>query len=32
MGGSLTAHSDGVGKGALFELELPYRPETSAAR
>ncbi len=26
MGGTLTAHSDGPGKGALFTLELPLRP------
>ncbi|HEY5043266.1 MAG TPA: PAS domain S-box protein [Verrucomicrobiae bacterium] len=26
MGGSLTAHSDGVGKGATFTLELPLQP------
>ena len=25
MGGRLTAHSDGPGKGALFTLELPFR-------
>jgi signal transduction histidine kinase len=23
MGGTLTAHSDGAGKGAIFTLELP---------
>jgi len=27
MGGTLTAHSDGLGKGATFRLELPYTPE-----
>lgn len=27
MGGSLTAHSDGHGCGAIFTLELPIRPE-----
>lgn len=27
MGGSLTAHSDGEGKGATFTLELPVNPE-----
>ncbi len=28
LGGSLTAHSDGLGKGATFTLELPlHRPE-----
>jgi two-component system, NtrC family, sensor kinase len=26
MGGSLTAHSDGPGRGATFTLELPYLP------
>jgi PAS domain S-box-containing protein len=26
MGGSLTAHSDGSGRGATFTLELPYAP------
>ncbi len=26
MGGSLTAHSDGMGKGATFTLEIPIRP------
>lgn len=26
MGGSLTAHSDGEGKGAAFILEIPVRP------
>jgi signal transduction histidine kinase len=26
MGGSLTAHSDGVGQGARFTLELPFKP------
>lgn len=26
MGGSLTAHSDGEGKGAIFTLEIPIRP------
>jgi two-component system, NtrC family, sensor kinase len=31
MGGSLTGHSEGPGKGATFILELPLRPpETSA--
>jgi C4-dicarboxylate-specific signal transduction histidine kinase len=29
MGGSLTAHSDGPGKGATFVLELPCQPEPS---
>ncbi|KFE70409.1 sensor histidine kinase [Hyalangium minutum] len=27
MGGTLTAHSEGLGKGATFRLELPYTPE-----
>ena len=27
LGGSLTAHSDGPGKGAMFTLELPLRPK-----
>jgi signal transduction histidine kinase len=26
MGGSLTVHSDGPGKGASFTLELPVQP------
>lgn len=26
MGGSLSAHSDGPGRGAIFTLELPYKP------
>ena len=26
MGGRLTAHSDGLGRGAVFTLELPQRP------
>jgi PAS domain S-box-containing protein len=26
MGGTLTAHSDGAGKGATFTLELPVKP------
>jgi len=26
LGGSLTAHSDGEGKGATFTLELPFNP------
>jgi signal transduction histidine kinase len=26
LGGSLTVHSDGPGKGATFTLELPYQP------
>lgn len=30
LGGSLTAHSGGPGRGAVFTLELPYRPETQA--
>ena len=31
MGGSLTAHSDGVGKGATFTLEIPLRPPEGKA-
>jgi PAS domain S-box-containing protein len=27
LGGTLTAHSDGLGKGATFVLELPRRPQ-----
>jgi two-component system NtrC family sensor kinase len=27
LGGSLTAHSEGPGKGATFILELPYQPK-----
>ena len=26
IGGSLTVHSDGVGQGAIFTLELPFKP------
>ena len=26
LGGSLTVHSDGLGKGARFTLELPFKP------
>jgi len=26
LGGSLTVHSDGLGKGATFTLELPFKP------
>jgi C4-dicarboxylate-specific signal transduction histidine kinase len=26
MGGTLTAHSDGIGRGARFRIELPLRP------
>jgi signal transduction histidine kinase len=29
LGGTLTAHSDGPGKGATFALELPMRPHQS---
>ena len=29
MGGTLTAHSDGPGKGANFTLELPVQPEST---
>lgn len=31
MGGSLTAHSDGAGKGATFTLEIPLRPPEAKA-
>jgi PAS domain S-box-containing protein len=31
MGGSLTARSDGAGKGAEFTLELPLRPPRAAS-
>jgi signal transduction histidine kinase len=27
LGGSLMAHSDGPGRGAVFVLELPYKQE-----
>jgi PAS domain S-box-containing protein len=30
MGGSLTVHSDGVNQGAIFTLELPYKPHEVA--
>jgi PAS domain S-box-containing protein len=30
MGGTLTAHSDGLGKGATFVLELPCQPNGNA--
>jgi C4-dicarboxylate-specific signal transduction histidine kinase len=30
LGGSLTAHSDGLGHGATFTLELPYQPVEEA--
>ena len=29
MGGTLTAHSDGAGRGARFRIELPLRPPSS---
>ena len=32
MGGSLTAHSEGPGKGATFRLELPFTPEQQDER
>jgi PAS domain S-box-containing protein len=32
LGGSLTAHSDGLGLGATFTLELPFRKATEPAR
>jgi signal transduction histidine kinase len=31
MGGAITAHSDGPGKGATFTLELPVNPVKRAA-
>ena len=31
MGGQLTAHSDGVGKGAAFTLEVPLNPPAANA-
>jgi len=27
MGGALTVHSEGLGKGATFSLELPAQPK-----
>ena len=30
MGGSLTAHSDGPGRGAIFTLKLPARPNEAS--
>ena len=30
MGGALHAHSDGLGRGALFTLELPVAPARAA--
>ena len=30
IGGSLTAQSDGPGKGALFTLQIPMRPADAA--
>ena len=30
MGGSLTVHSDGIGHGATFTLDLPSQPEAPA--
>jgi signal transduction histidine kinase len=27
MGGALTVHSEGVGKGATFSLDLPAQPK-----
>jgi signal transduction histidine kinase len=29
LGGKLTVHSDGLGHGATFVLELPFKPGTS---
>jgi C4-dicarboxylate-specific signal transduction histidine kinase len=31
LGGSLTAHSEGSGRGATFTLEIPYVPAQEAA-
>jgi signal transduction histidine kinase len=31
LGGSLTVHSEGQGKGATFTLELPYKPAQEAS-
>ncbi len=31
LGGTLTAHSDGLGKGAMFTLELPLHPAKNGA-
>ena len=31
LGGSLTVHSDGLGKGASFTLELPFQPPRSSS-
>jgi PAS domain S-box-containing protein len=31
LGGTLTAHSDGIGKGATFTLDLPTQPPNTAA-
>ncbi|PAW83996.1 MAG: hypothetical protein B9S33_12615 [Pedosphaera sp. Tous-C6FEB] len=30
MGGTLTVHSEGVGKGAMFSLDLPAQPKPAA--
>ena len=32
LGGSLRVHSDGIGHGAAFILELPYKPHKSPAQ
>ena len=32
MGGSLTAHSEGPGRGATFILKLPYQPALARER
>ncbi|HLM43771.1 MAG TPA: ATP-binding protein, partial [Myxococcaceae bacterium] len=32
LGGSLTLHSDGLGRGATFTLELPYQPIEPTSR
>lgn len=31
LGGSLTVHSDGPGKGAVFTLELPFKPHSASS-
>lgn len=30
LGGKITAHSDGIGQGAVFTLELPFQNDTSS--
>jgi two-component system NtrC family sensor kinase len=31
LGGALSVHSDGPGKGAVFTLDLPVKPVQAAA-